>query len=85
MCAQYTDELEAMKQSVLDQARQVSTHGVKSLDLIPDAEHQQVIFRLELQSPLDRARFLSCFGGIEVGRAMYFRRPLPAAGHSVAA
>ena len=81
----YADELEVMKQRVLDQAKQVGRHGVKSLDLIPDAEHQQVIFRLELQSSLDRARFLSCFGGIEVGHAMYFKRPLPAAPHPVAA
>ncbi len=83
MSAPYTDELEVMKQRVLDQARRVSTHGVKSLDLIPDAEHQQVIFRVELQSPLDRARFLCCFGGVEVGAAMYFRRPLPGAGRPV--
>ncbi len=77
MCADYADELDIMKQRVLEQARRMSARGVRSLDLIPDAERREVIFRLEPESELDRARFLSCFGGVEVGSAMYFRRPLP--------
>ncbi len=77
MRADPSDELDLMKQRVLEQAKRMSPRGVRSLDLIPDPEHREVIFRLEAESDADRARLLSCFGGVEVGSAMYFRRPLP--------
>ncbi len=78
MGVQDNDELRLMKQRVLEQARRVSPNGIRSLDLILDADHNQAIFRLEVASPEHRAALLACFGCIEVGPAMYFKRPLPA-------
>jgi len=74
---EYVDEqLDLWARQVFEEASHVGE--VDRVDSIPDKEHDQVIFRLQLKHGTERNPFLLHFRGIGIGDAIYFKRTVHA-------